>query len=108
VVICILILIVFRTIQEDLTKKRAQEMEAVLREINQCRQDYYENLCEPETRTYATMDYCLEKERCMMQDPMREVQATKLTAALIAEILNEFVEPLGLKTIIIFFSLVLW
>jgi len=41
----------------------------------------------------------------MNQDPMMSVKTTKMTAALAADILNEFVDPLELKTIIFFFTL---
>ena len=91
------------TIKDDIQKKRAQEMEAILIEINQCTKDYVDNRCEPETRLPPIEDYCMEKEKCMMQDPVKVVQASKMTALILAEILNEFVGALEVKTIIFFF-----
>jgi len=93
----------FMTIKEDLHKKRAHEMGTILLEINQCTKDFHENRCEPETRLPAVEEYCLQVEKCMLQDPMKVVQSSKMTAALIAEIINEFIDPLGFKAIGVFF-----
>jgi len=94
---------VFMTMKEDLHQKRAHEMEVVLLEIGQCTKDYYDNRCEPQNRRPAVEEYCLQVEKCMLQDPMKVIQSSKMTAALLAEIINEFIEPLGIKAIIIFF-----
>lgn len=93
------------TIKEDLGKKRAHEMEAVMIHQTQCAKDYYDNKCEPETRRPALEEHCLDLEKCMNQDPMKVVQDSKMTVVLIAGILNEFVKPLELKTMAFFFIL---
>ena len=93
------------TVREDFQRKRDQEKELILLDIQQCARDYKNNRCDLSVRVKAAEKYCLEKEKCMNQDPAMVVRTTKLTAALTAEILNEFVEPLEYKTIGFFFFL---
>ena len=69
-------------------------------EISKCENDFKINRCH--TRVPATEAYCLEKEKCLAQDPYKMVKSTKTTAHLAAEILNSFVQPLELKTIAVF------
>ena len=92
-------------LRDDFMKKREQENNIVLVEIQQCLRDYTENGCDPKTRRPALESYCVMKEKCFSQDPTMVVKASKMTASLLAETLNEFVEPLGLKTMVFFFCL---
>ena len=66
-------------------------------EIEQCAQDYYKNRCEPSLRVRALEAFCSEKDRCMMQDT--QIKNTKIMVTLVAEIINDFFEPLSLKAI---------
>ena len=91
------------TIREDFQRKRQQEKELILLDIQQCARDYKDNDCDPQIRVRAAEKYCMEKEKCMSRDPEMVVTTTRLTASLTAEILNEFVEPLEYKTIGFFF-----
>jgi len=93
------------TIREDFARKRQEERDIAIIEIQNCAREYFRNECEPEKRVKAAEKFCTEKEICMNQDPMMSVKTTKMTAALAADILNEFVDPLELKTIIFFFTL---
>jgi len=102
-IVCAIFIMAFITIKEDLHKKRAHEMEVILLEIGQCTKDYVDNRCEPEKRLPAVEEYCLQTEKCMSQDPMKVIQSSKMTAALVAEIINEFIDPLGFKAIGVFF-----
>lgn len=57
-------------------------------------------MCDPSTRKPALKFQCQEWEKCMKQDPENLLKTSKVTAKLMAEILNDFVEPLELKTMI--------
>lgn len=93
------------TIRDDFMKKKDQEKGILMLEIQQCMRDYEENRCDPKTRVPQLEGYCLSKEKCMAQDPAMVVKVSKMTAALVAEILNEFVDPLGIKTMAFIFIL---
>ena len=67
-------------------------------EISKCRIDYFENRCLPSERVRALEEYCDDKERCMNQDPNNINKNTKIFAKLLAEIINDFFEPLSYKT----------
>jgi len=105
IIILLLIASIIFTIREDFARKRQEERDIAMIEIQNCARDYIRNECEPERRVKAAEKFCMEKEICMNQDPTMAVKTTKMTAALAAEILNEFVDPLELKTLIFFFTL---
>ena len=86
-------------------RKREQEKDILVIEIQQCVRDYIENRCDPKERVRAMETYCLEQEKCMNQDPATVVKVSKMSAALIAEILNELISPLEFKTITFIFFL---
>jgi len=46
----------------------------------------------------ALEQYCLDKEACMLRDPELINKNTKIMAKLLAEIINDFFEPLTYKT----------
>jgi hypothetical protein len=93
------------TLREDIMRKKAYEMEVIMSQINQCTKEYFDNKCEPATRVPPIHDFCIEKEKCMLQDPNMAVRGTKLTSALIGEALNEFINPLSWKTILVLFAI---
>jgi len=92
--ICFLVLAFW----EDLNKKREQENNLKWLEVQQCLKDYLANDCDPTLRKPALKAYCSSKERCFNQDHELIVKSSRLTASLIAEILNDFVKPLEVKT----------
>jgi hypothetical protein len=69
-------------------------------EITKCREDYFENKCSPHERVRALDAFCTEKDKCMNRDPETTNKNTKIMAKLLAEIINDFIEPLSYKTII--------
>lgn len=68
-------------------------------EISKCSQDYIENRCHPSDRVRALEDFCIEKEKCMNRDPLAVNKNTKIMVKLLAEIINDFFEPLTFKAI---------
>lgn len=86
-------------------KKKAYEMEAIMSQINQCTKEYFDNKCESATHLPPIQKFCMEKEKCMLQDPDMAVRGTKITFALIGEALNELINPLSWKTILVLFAI---
>jgi len=86
-------------IRDDVNKKRDNELNLAMLKLEQCAKDYKLHGCDAEHRLPALEGYCLEKERCLNQDPAKDMHASKMTAAIVAQALNEFIEPLGFKTI---------
>ena len=94
------------TIRGDLSKRETEEAEKMHMDIRDCRRKYQENACDPSTRVRALEDYCSSLDRCLARDPHTEVRNSRLTAELIAHILNSFVAPLDLKTIVFIFLMI--
>ena len=92
-------------IRDDIARVREAETEDVLIDIDQCRREYEKGECDPSTRRKAMEAYCVERQKCMNQDPRSAVKTSPSTAKLIAEILNQFVAVLELKTMIFVFVL---
>ena len=89
------------SISQDLSMKMKAENDLLIMEITKCSEDYYENRCLPSERVKALETFCNEKERCMLQDPEKVNKNTKIMAKLLAEIINDFFEPLSYKTILL-------
>jgi len=88
-------------IRDDVYKKQQAEVQHEMLKIEQCAKDYRINGCDPGTRLPALENYCQEKEKCLNTDPVKAVHSTTMTASIFAHILNELIEPLGFKTIIV-------
>jgi len=97
-------LIVFLTlsvvyqVKLDLDSKMKTENDLITREIDRCTLEYYENRCEPGQRVRAAEAYCQEMEICKNRDPLLVNKNTKIMVKLLAEIINDFFEPLSYKT----------
>ncbi|CDW81379.1 brr6-like protein number 1 [Stylonychia lemnae] len=85
-------------VKEDLYHKMKTENDQITYEIQQCRIDYHENKCNPSTRVRALEQFCQDKEVCMNRDPQLINKNTKIMVKLLAEIINDFFEPLTYKT----------
>ena len=79
--------------------KKETERELLVIEITKCTKDYSENRCSPSERVKALEDYCNEKDKCMSRDPSNVNKSLNVMAKLLAEIINDFFEPLTYKTI---------
>lgn len=94
-------------ISQDLSMKMQAENDMLVLEISRCREDYYENKCNPHERVRALEQFCSEREKCMKQDPAVINKNSKIMAKLLAEIINDFFEPLSYKTIALVASLLM-
>lgn len=73
----------------------------------QCRQDYVLNKCDHATRSAAVVNYCIERELCISQDPNSSILTLHLGAELLSTILQSLVAPLDYKTIVVVLSVYL-
>jgi hypothetical protein len=94
------------TIIGDVKKKEATSHEEAKINIQKCAQEYRDNRCRPEERVPAMEDFCLEREKCMALNPAQVVTSSRMTASILAEVANAFVDPLSYKTIGFVFLLI--
>jgi hypothetical protein len=90
---------VWETIQSDIIRASEAEAADALAEINMCAREYVGNRCGMEGRPPALETICENWSRCMNRDP-DAVRKSRVTASMFAEILNGFVEPISLKTMV--------
>jgi hypothetical protein len=87
------------TIKADVDKASDDAMAEVLSEMATCSKNYVENRCGSDRRLPALESICSNWELCMNRDPSA-VSRAKVSAHTFAEILNSFVEPISLKTMV--------
>lgn len=94
-------------VKDDVGKKIKERRSFLIHEAAWCRERFLENQCQAgHAAPYLVENKeCLELERCMEVDP-EDVRWLSMFASLLAEILNEFVLPLQLRTIIGMLSVV--
>lgn len=96
------------TIQADVDRASEDAAAETLAEMAACAKSYVENRCAGNGRLPALETVCSNWELCMNRDP-NSVKRAKLSAHTFAEILNSFVEPISLKTMVSYiFSVVFW
>ncbi|KAJ2723665.1 hypothetical protein GGI07_002460 [Coemansia sp. Benny D115] len=95
---------VLLTIQRDVNAKVQEYSAVVMQEIGACSKQYVENRCAPELRVPAMEKACNMWDTCMHQDPTK-VGRAKVSAETLAGIVNGFIEPLSLKTMLFFLLL---
>lgn len=94
------------TVRNDVKHKLRAQMVASLTRIGKCQKNYDDNGCLPDTMVPALDRLCDEWLHCMQQDS-RELhlyQSGRLWAETLAEILNSFVEPISLRSILVIVS----
>ncbi|KAJ1821814.1 hypothetical protein LPJ60_002392 [Coemansia sp. RSA 2675] len=99
--ILMIIVHVLLTIQRDVNSKVQEHATAILQEIAVCSKRYQDNRCEPGLRVPGMEDDCNYWENCMLRDPTK-VGRAKVSAETLAEIINGFIEPISLKTMLFF------
>ena len=92
--------LVIYSIRDDVKKKHDHEIQLKMLVIEQCAKDYKIHQCNAVIRLPALEQYCIDKEQCLNQDPIRDVHSSKMTATIVATIINEFIERLGIKTLV--------
>lgn len=88
-----------RTIQSDVSKEEARAIDDAHHEIAVCTSHWTTNNCAPHLRVPAVAAACREWEICMQADPT-QVGRAKISAHTFARIVNEFIEPISLKTML--------
>jgi Di-sulfide bridge nucleocytoplasmic transport domain len=87
------------TIQADVNRASEEAAAETLAEMAACAKGYVDNRCAGDGRLPALETVCANWELCMNRDP-NSVKRAKLSAHTFAEILNSFVEPISLKTMV--------
>jgi Di-sulfide bridge nucleocytoplasmic transport domain len=87
------------TIQTDVNRASEDAAAETLAEMAACAKSYVDNRCAGDSRLPALETVCNNWELCMNRDP-NSVKRAKLSAHTFAEILNSFVEPISLKTMV--------
>jgi Di-sulfide bridge nucleocytoplasmic transport domain len=87
------------TIQADVNRASEDAAAETLAEMAACAKSYVENRCAGDSRLPALETVCSNWELCMNRDA-NSVKRAKLSAHTFAEILNSFVEPISLKTMV--------
>lgn len=90
---------VVMSLYSDYTMKFKEMQQMVIQENTDCRRHYSDNRCLPDTRVPAMQQQCQEWEKCMHRDT-KAIAATKISATVLAEILDTFVQTLSYKTIL--------
>ena len=89
----------WKTIQDDVNRASEDAAAETLAEMAACAKSYVDNRCAGNSRLPALETVCSNWELCMNRDP-NSVKRAKLSAHTFAEILNSFVEPISLKTMV--------
>ncbi|KAJ2696161.1 hypothetical protein H4R19_005769, partial [Coemansia spiralis] len=92
---------VLLTIQRDVNAKVQEYSAEILQGISSCSKQYLDNRCDPLLRVPAMEQACREWENCMHRDPTT-VGRARVSAETLAEIVNGFIEPISLKTMLFF------
>lgn len=87
------------TIRSDVDLRSREVATETLAEMAACAREYKENRCDRSSRVPAMETVCENWEKCMKQDPTK-VGRAKVSAYTFAEILNNFVEPISIKTMV--------
>ena len=87
------------TIRSDVDMRSREVASETLAEMAVCAREYKGNRCDGSNRVPALESACNNWERCMQQDPSK-VGRARVSAHTFAEILNSFVEPISVKTMV--------
>mmetsp|Transcript_2021 Transcript_2021/g.8008 ORF Transcript_2021/g.8008 Transcript_2021/m.8008 type:complete len:361 (-) Transcript_2021:573-1655(-) len=89
------------SVRQDIQLKVNEEIADIKTDIERCRFNYFENRCNDEDRIVPRMrEQCSEWASCLGRDPANAAYQTRLTAELIAEVVNSFIEPISYKTMV--------
>lgn len=98
------LLVFIRTIKSDINNKTELYISDLLQEISKCSREFYRNKCDNAHIPPVLESKCTNWSKCMNRDP-HLLGKSKITAEILADILNGFVKPISWKTI--FFLLVM-
>ena len=87
------------TIRSDVDMRSHEMASDTLAEMALCAREFQENRCDRSSRVPAVEAACNSWEKCMQQDP-NKVGRARVSAHTFAEILNSFIEPISVKTMV--------
>ena len=90
---------IWQAIRSDVDKASEEAASEQLAEIGLCAKNYLTNHCNSPTRVPALESVCNNWDLCMHRDP-NAVKRAALSAHTFAQILNSFVEPISIKTMV--------
>lgn len=90
---------IYAGLREDFHLARQDAKDEILKQMAECRQEYEENKCR-EQRLPAIKDFCEKMYNCWNQDPS-SIRNVQIGAKGIVEILNEIVESMHWKTLLL-------
>ena len=90
---------IFSTISNDIAERAMMESSEIVAEMAVCAREFKENKCERGSRVPAMETVCNNWEKCMQRDPYT-VGRSRLSAGMFAEIVNGFIEPISLKSMV--------
>ncbi|KAJ1518015.1 hypothetical protein HMI55_003920 [Coelomomyces lativittatus] len=105
--ICFIIFIIYQvysSIQSDLFIKANEYANELRSQVAQCTREYHANRCDMKTRLPAMQQRCTQWESCMQKNPT-QIGVLKIGVLTLAEVLDEFVEKLSIKTMTFFIFL---
>lgn len=86
-------------IRTDFDHAAEERSDVILAEMAVCAKNYVDNRCAGRDRLPALEAICENWERCMNRDPAR-VGRAKLSAHTMAEIINNFIDPISWKAVV--------
>ncbi|KAI8048417.1 Di-sulfide bridge nucleocytoplasmic transport domain-containing protein [Syncephalis plumigaleata] len=89
------------TVRTDVQLKANERMAAIEESIRMCRANYENNICDDPNGRPLLADFCPGWKKCMEQDSS-DFGRSRLVAEAAAEIIEAFMQPLSLRTILIF------
>ncbi|KAH7103130.1 nuclear membrane protein [Auriculariales sp. MPI-PUGE-AT-0066] len=87
------------TVQRDVEHRVTENSLTLLAEISTCRTEWEANHCASEYRAPVLVHQCAEWQACMNRDPT-VVGRARVTAEMVGEVVNGFVEPISWKALI--------
>lgn len=91
---------IFYVFKRDVSLKIQERTAQLVHKAAWCHEQYINNNCHPGSAVpyLQANQFCLEMEKCMAQDP-ENVRWLSMHASLLAEVINELIEPLTMQTI---------
>ena len=100
-----LLFIVFNGISKDVEKEVERNLEQEKIDAENCRIEYFRNFCDKNDTVPALEAKCRDWEICM-NAPVRGIGKSKIAVKYFAQLLNELINPLSPKTLILFIVIV--
>ncbi|KAK9246419.1 Di-sulfide bridge nucleocytoplasmic transport domain-containing protein [Lipomyces tetrasporus] len=92
-------------IRNDISQQIARYISEAEGKIKQCRDEYLANGCMPESRVPKLELFCNDMETCMTRDA-NDVGRAGVSAEIVAQIVNRFIEEISYKTMAFVFVLI--